>query len=151
MEVILLEKIRNLGDLGDKVRVKPGFGRNFLIPYGKALPATEGNVEVFEARKAELIKKAQESLNAAKMRAEAVAGLTLTVSALASEEGKLYGSISSAQIAETAAAAGVEVEINEISIPDGVIRQVGEFPVLFHFHADVEAQVTLVVEAQKAN
>ena len=149
MEVILLQKIRNLGDLGDKVRVKPGFGRNFLIPYGKALPANDANVEVFEARKAELIKQAQESLNAAKMRAEACEGLELRVSALASEEGKLYGSIHASQIAEAAAAVGVELNASEIST-DEVIRQVGEFEVTVSFHADVQSRVKLIVEAEKA-
>ncbi len=149
MEVILLERIRNLGDLGDKVKVKAGFGRNFLIPYGKALPANEANLAVFETRKAELIKQAQDSLNAAKMRAKACEDLVLRIGALASEEGKLYGSIHAAQIAEAALAAGFEVSASEISTDD-VIRQVGEFEVTFSFHADVQARVSLQVEAEKA-
>lgn len=149
MEVILLERIRNLGDLGDKVKVKPGFGRNFLIPFGKALPANEKNLAVFEARKADLIKQAQESLNAAKMRAQACEGLELSIAALASEEGKLYGSIHASQIAEAAQAAGVELKASEIST-DEVIRQTGEFEVTVSFHADVQTRVKLLVEAEKA-
>ncbi len=149
MEVILLERIRNLGDLGEKVRVKPGFGRNFLIPQGKALPANEANMAVFEARKAELIKHAEESVNAAKLRAQACEGLELHIAALASEEGKLYGSIHASQIAEAAAQAGVEIQASEIST-DEVIRQLGEFEITLSFHADVETRVKLVVEAQKA-
>lgn len=149
MEVILLERIRNLGDLGEKVRVKPGFGRNFLIPQGKALPANEANMAVFEARKAELIKQAEESVSAAKLRAQACEGLELHIAALASEEGKLYGSIHASQIAEAAAQAGVEVEASEIST-DEVIRQLGEFEITLSFHADVETRVKLVVEAQQA-
>ena len=150
MEIILLEKIRNLGDLGDQVRVKPGFGRNYLIPHGKALPANAENVKVFEARKAELIKHAEESVNAAKMRAEACEGLELTVKALASEEGKLYGSIGANQIVEAAEARGIELHASEISTEE-TIRQTGEFEVLLSFHADVEVRAKLIVEAESAN
>lgn len=149
MEVILLERIRNLGDLGDKVKVKPGFGRNFLVPYGKALPANEANMAVFEARKAELIKQAEDSLNAAKLRAKACEDLELTIQAMASEEGKLYGSIHAAQIAEAAKEKGVEIEASEISTDD-IIRQTGEYEVTVQFHADVQQRVKLLVEAQKA-
>ena len=149
MEVILLERIRNLGDLGDKVKVKPGFGRNFLIPYGKALPANEANMAVFEARKAELIKQAEDSLNAAKLRAKACENLELSIQAMASEEGKLYGSIHASQISDAAKEKGVEIEASEISTDD-VIRQVGEYEVTVQFHADVQERVKLVIEAQKA-
>lgn len=149
MEVILLERIRNLGDLGDKVKVKPGFGRNFLIPYGKALPANDANMEVFETRKAELIKNAEDSLNAAKLRAKGCENLELSIQALASEEGKLYGSVHASQIAEAALAKGVEIEASEISTDD-IIRQTGEYEITVQFHADVHARVKLTVEAQKA-
>ncbi|RZO82512.1 MAG: 50S ribosomal protein L9 [Oceanococcus sp.] len=149
MEVILLERIRNLGDLGDKVKVKPGFGRNFLIPQGKALPATEANMAVFEARKAELIKQAEDSLNAAKLRAHGCEGVELSIVAMASEEGKLYGSIHAAQIAEAAQERGIDLNASEISTDD-VIRQVGEYEVTLNFHADVQTRIKLVVEAQKA-
>ncbi len=148
MELILLEKIRNLGDLGDQVRVKPGFGRNYLIPQGKALPASAENVKVFEARKAELIKKAQDSLGAAKLRAEGVADLALTVTALASEEGKLYGSVGASQVAEVAVAQGVAIEVHEVVMPNGVIRDLGDHEVEFHFHPDVHVVIKLRVEAE---
>lgn len=149
MEVILLERIRNLGDLGDKVRVKNGFGRNFLIPYGKALPANEDNLKVFEARKAELIKQAEDSLNAAKLRAQSCEGLELTITAMASEEGKLYGSIHASQIADAAKQSGVDIQASEVSTDD-VIRQIGEYEVTVQFHADVQQRIKLQVEAQKA-
>lgn len=150
MEIILLEKIRNLGDLGDKVRVKPGFGRNYLIPHGKALPANDDNLKVFEARKAELIKQAQESVNAAKLRAQACEGVELTIQALSSDEGKLYGSIGAHQIVEAAAAHGIDVHANEVSTEE-TIRQTGEFTVTLSFHADVQVEMKLTVEAQAAN
>ena len=104
MDLILLEKIKHLGDLGDVVKVKPGYGRNFLLPNGKALPATTANKEVFEARKAELVKKAADSVNAAKIRAGKLEGVTVTVRALASEEGKLYGSVGPGDIERAAKA-----------------------------------------------
>ncbi|MES0874066.1 50S ribosomal protein L9 [Sinimarinibacterium thermocellulolyticum] len=150
MEVILLEKIKKLGDLGDTVKVKAGFGRNYLLPQGKALPATEENRKVFEARKAELIKKAQDSLNAAKMRAEKLAGLSLTVTALASEEGKLYGSVGPGDIVAAAAAQGVELHRNEIDMISGPIRAVGTYTVAVQLHSEVQSSITVVVQEQKA-
>src|SRR3546814_12238755 len=127
MNVILLEKIKKLGDLGETVKVKSGFGRNYLLPQGKALPATAANVKVFEARKAELVKKASASVGAAKIRAEALAGKTLTIKVLASEEGKLYGSVGVAEIVDAAQALGLGVEKNELEIVGGPIRTVGTF------------------------
>ena len=141
MEVILLERIRNLGDLGDKVKVKPGFGRNFLIPQGKALPANEANMAVFEARKAELIKQAEDSLNAAKLRAHGCEGVELSIVAMASEEGKLYGSIGPREIADAITEAGVTVDKGEVVMPDGPIRSVGEHDVLVHLYATMEATI----------
>ncbi|MGH8632131.1 MAG: 50S ribosomal protein L9, partial [Burkholderiales bacterium] len=114
MDVILLEKVKNLGDLGDTVKVKPGYGRNFLLPQGKALPATPDNLKVFEARRTELLKKAQDSLGAAKMRAEQFAGRTLVVKALTAEEGKLYGSVGVTDVVRAAAAAGIELKRSEV-------------------------------------
>ncbi|MFP5304823.1 MAG: 50S ribosomal protein L9 [Gammaproteobacteria bacterium] len=149
MEVILLEKIKKLGDLGDTVKVKSGFGRNYLLPQGKALAATEDNRKVFEARKAELVRKAQDSLNAAKMRAEKLAGLTLTIQALAAEEGKLYGSVGPAEIVRAAAEKGVELHRNEIDMLSGPIRATGSYAIGVHLHSEVEASVTVVVEEQK--
>jgi large subunit ribosomal protein L9 len=149
MDVILLEKVKNLGDLGDTVKVKPGYGRNFLLPQGKALPATKGNLKVFEARKAELVKKAGDSLSAAKMRAAQFSGKTLTIKALTAEEGKLYGSIGPADIVRAAQAAGFELKKAEVDMPTGPIRQIGSSPVTLRLHTEVEATLTIVVEEEK--
>ena len=150
MDVILLEKVKNLGDLGDTVKVKPGYGRNFLLPQGKALPATKGNLKVFEARKAELVKKAGDSLNAAKMRAAQFNGKTLTIKALTAEEGKLYGSIGVSDIVRAAQAAGLELKKAEVDMPTGPIRQIGSFPVTLRLHTEVEASITVAIEEEKA-
>ena len=150
MDVILLEKVKNLGDLGDTVKVKPGYGRNFLLPQGKALPATPGNVKVFEARKAELLKRAGDSLNAAKMRAEKLAGKTLTIKALTAEEGKLYGSVGVTDVVRAAAAAGFELKRSEVDMPTGPIRQLGSHPVTIRLHTEVEASITVTIEEEKA-
>lgn len=150
MDVILLEKVKNLGDLGDTVKVKPGYGRNFLLPQGKALPATPGNVKVFEARKAELLKKATDSLSAAKMRAGQIAGKTLVVKALTAEEGKLYGSVGVSDVVRAAAAAGIELKRSEVDMPTGPLRQIGSHPVTIRLHTEVEASITVTVEEEKA-
>jgi large subunit ribosomal protein L9 len=149
MDVILLEKVKNLGDLGDTVKVKPGYGRNFLLPQGKALPATPGNVKVFEARKAELLKKATDSLNGARMRAEQLAGRTLVIKALTAEEGKLYGSVGVTDVVRAAAAAGIELKRSEVDMPTGPIRQIGSHPVTIRLHTEVEAAITVTVEEEK--
>jgi large subunit ribosomal protein L9 len=150
MDVILLEKVKNLGDLGDTVKVTPGYGRNFLLPQGKALPATPGNVKVFEARKAELLKKATDSLSAAKMRAEQLAGKTLVIKALTAEEGKLYGSVGVSDVVRAAAAAGIELKRSEVDMPTGPLRQIGSHPVTIRLHTEVEASITVTVEEEKA-
>ena len=150
MDVILLEKVKNLGDLGDTVKVKPGYGRNFLLPQGKALPATPGNLKVFEARKAELLKKATDSLSAAKMRAEKLSGKTLTIKALTAEEGKLYGSIGPSDIVRAAQAAGFERKKAEVDMPTGPIRQTGSYPITVRLHTEVETQLTVLIEEEKA-
>ena len=150
MEVILLEKVKNLGDLGDKVKVKSGYGRNFLLPQGKALPATEANRKVYEERKAELLKKSSESLNAAKIRAEQVAGKTVKVKALAAEEGKLYGSVGPADIVRAAAEQGLELRKSEIDMVTGPIRQTGSYTVALRLHTEVETSLTVIVEEEKA-
>jgi len=148
MEVILLEKIRRLGDLGDKVRVKPGFGRNFLIPQGKAVPATAENVAKFEARRAELEKAQADALGVAASRAEKLNALTLTIRRKAGEEGKLFGSVSTSDIAEAATAAGVELHKHEVRLPEGPFRAVGQYDVALNLHADVDARVKLNIEAE---
>ena len=147
MEVILLEKIANLGNLGDKVAVKAGYARNFLLPFGKATPATAANVEAFEARRAELEKAAAERKGEAEARAAKLAELSVTITANAGEEGKLFGSIGTRDIADAVTAAGVELEKSEVRLPEGPLRTVGEFDVDVHLHTDVEATVKLVVVA----
>jgi large subunit ribosomal protein L9 len=148
MEVILLEKIENLGALGDRVNVKPGYGRNYLIPKGKAAPATAENIAEFEARRAELEKQAGEALAAAEARREQLADRTFTIKAKAGEEGKLFGSIGTADIAHAIGEAGVEVERHEIRLPTGAYRQVGEYDVEIHLHTDINTVVKLLIEAE---
>ncbi len=148
MEVILLEKVENLGDLGDRVNVKAGYGRNFLIPSGKATPATEEHIKAFEARRAELEKAAAEALAAAEARREKLTDMTITISAKAGEEGKLFGSIGAIDIAEAICAQGVEVERSEVRLPEGAFRNVGEYQVRLHLHTDVDSEITLVIEAE---
>lgn len=150
MDVILLEKVKNLGDLGDTVKVKPGYGRNFLLPQGKALPATPANLKVFEGRKADLLKKANDSLSAAKMRAEKLAGKTLTIKALTAEEGKLYGSVGPSDVVRAANAAGFDLKRSEVDMPDGPIRAIGSHPVTIRLHTEVEASITVSIEEEKA-
>jgi large subunit ribosomal protein L9 len=150
MDVILLEKVKNLGDLGDTVKVKPGYGRNYLLPQGKALPATADNLKVFDARKAELLKKATDSLSAAKMRAEKLAGKTLVIKALTAEEGKLYGSVGPADVVRAAKDAGFDIKRSEVEMPAGPIRQIGSYAMTIRLHTEVAAAVTVSIEDQKA-
>ncbi len=150
MDVILLEKVNNLGDLGETVKVKPGYGRNFLLPQGKALPATDSNRKVFDARKAELIKRSDDSLSAAKMRAEKLAGKTITLKALAAEEGKLYGSVSTGDIARAAVASGLDLKKSEVDLPTGPIHQTGVYAVTVRLHAEVSVTLNVSVEEEKA-
>ena len=148
MEVILLEKVANLGALGDKVKVKAGFGRNFLVPFGKAVPATKANVAEFEARRAELEKAAAEKLATAQKRAEELSEIELTITAKAGDEGKLFGSIGTRDLAEAISAVGVEVAKSEVRLPTGPIRTVGEFDIALQLHAEVAATVKVFVEAE---
>ena len=148
MQVILLEKIRNLGELGDSVSVANGYGRNFLLPQGKAVPATKENLEKFEARRAELEKKAADLLSAAEARAAQFAELTITIEAYAGDEGKLFGSVGTKDIADAASAAGVALEKHEVRLPNGAIRNTGEFEVSVHLHTDVDATLNVVITAQ---
>ena len=148
MEVILLEKIGKLGNLGDKVAVKAGFGRNYLVPQGKAVPATAANVEKFEARRAELEAAAAEKLAAAQARAEALEGLNVSIVSKAGDEGKLFGSIGTKDIADAITAAGAEVEKSEVRLPEGALRHTGEFEVAIQLHPEVTATVKLTVVAE---
>ena len=149
MEVILLEKIRNLGELGDKVSVANGYGRNYLVPHGKAVYASETNIAEFEARRAELEKQAAESLSAAQSRADKLKDLVVTIAAKAGDEGKLFGSIGTRDIADAVTAMGVKVSKAEVRMPHGVIRNIGEYDIEIHLHTDVDASVKVVVAAEE--
>ncbi|KTD30416.1 MULTISPECIES: 50S ribosomal protein L9 [Legionella] len=149
MEVILLEKIRRLGDLGDKVEVKAGYGRNFLIPQNKAVFATEENTKLFEARRAELEKKAKQAFAAAEQRAAKLNDTTVIISAMASDEGKLYGSVSASEIKDALLAKSIEVSKREIVMPNGPIHSVGDFTVEIHLHSDVIANLQVQVVPAK--
>lgn len=148
MEVILLEKVANLGSLGDKVNVKAGYGRNFLVPYGKAVPATDDNLKAFEARRAELEKAAADKLTSAQARAEALNGASFTISSKAGDEGKLFGSIGVRDIADAVSTSGTEVEKSEVRLPDGPLRAVGEYDIELQLHSDVSAEIKLTVVAE---
>ena len=147
MDVILLEKLDNLGDLGDQVKVSAGYGRNYLMPQGKAKPATAENIKYFEERRAELERQAREVLEAAEARKARLEGLILTIPAKAGDEGKLLGSVGTADIAEAAAAAGIELDRAEVRMPEGPLRVVGEYEISVHLHSDVDTVVSVVVEA----
>ena len=150
MQLILLQKVVNLGNLGDKVEVKPGFGRNFLVPQGKAVPATAANLAQFEARRAEYEAKASAALSDAESRRAKLEGASVTIYANASTEGKLYGSIGPREIAEALTKLGTEVGKSEVIMGEGAIRRVGEYEVVLHLHADVETPVKVVVEPEAA-
>ncbi|HAC35404.1 MAG TPA: 50S ribosomal protein L9 [Gammaproteobacteria bacterium] len=148
MEVILLERVRNLGNVGDKVSVKGGFGRNFLIPNGKAVFATRQNVKEFEARRAELEKAAEEAKAAAQVVADAIGGLALEISRKAGEGGKLFGSVSAQDVANALAEKGHDVEKKSIHLTQGDIRETGSYTADVNLHADVVASLTLEVVAE---
>lgn len=151
MELILLQKVTNLGNLGDKVTVKPGYGRNFLVPQGKAVPATAANLAEFETRRAEYEAKAQSLLGEAEQRKASLGeDASVTIYANASTEGKLYGSVGPREIAEALTKRGTEVGKSEVVMGEGAIRQVGEYNVMLHLHADVEVPVKVIVEAEPA-
>ncbi len=145
MNVILLENVENLGSIGDLVKVKPGYGRNYLLPQGKAALATPENMKQIEARRAELEKAAAEELAQAKARFESINGVELVIQANAGAEDKLFGSVGPVDIAEAFAGIQVEVERSEIRMPDGPIHELGEFPIGVHLHPEVDAEVTVRV------
>lgn len=148
MEVILLERVANLGNLGDRVNVRSGYGRNYLVPSKKAVPANETNIAEFEARRAELEKAAAEVLAAAKARAEQIAAVAaITIKANAGDEGKLFGSIGVTDIVEAAEAAGIKLERREVSLPEA-IRNIGEYAISLQLHSDVVQNLQLTVEAE---
>ena len=145
MDVILLEKVENLGNIGDRVNVKSGYGRNFLLPKGKATIATAENIAVFEARRAELEAKQADELGAAKARAEQMQALVLSLTANVGAEGKLFGSVGTVDIADAATAAGTEILRSEVRLPDGPLRTVGTHDVEIHLHPDVNAFIKVEV------
>jgi large subunit ribosomal protein L9 len=149
MELILLEKVRNLGNLGDKVKVKPGYGRNYLLPQGKAVPVNAANLEAFEKRRAEYEAKAKDLLSGADGRKAKLEGVSVTIAANASPEGKLYGSVGPREIAEALQAAGQDVNKGEVIQGEGPIRHTGEFDVVISLHADVQTQVKVIVVGEK--
>ena len=148
MQVILLEKVGKLGELGDTVNVKAGFGRNYLIPYGKAVPATASNVADFEARRAELEAAAAEKRGAAEGRAAQLAELAITIEANAGDEGKLFGSIGTRDLADAITKAGVEVSKSEVRLPTGVLREVGEYEIDVQLHSEVTQTVKVSIVAE---
>jgi large subunit ribosomal protein L9 len=147
MEVILLEKLGRSGGVGDKVSVKSGYARNFLFPYGKAIPATKDNLANFEARRAELLKAAAEKLAGAQSRADKLNGMAITISANAGDEGKLFGSVGTRDIADALTAAGQPVGKSEVLLPAGALRETGEFEVSLALGSDVVAVIKLTIVA----
>lgn len=148
MNVILLEKVGKLGNIGDQVAVKAGFGRNFLIPQGKAIPATDANIAEFEARRADLEAEAAKKVAEAQARAEKLNELSVTIEANAGDEGKLFGSLGARDIAEAITAAGVEVAKAEVKLPEGTLREVGEYNIDIQLHSEVTQAITVVVAAE---
>lgn len=148
MEVILLEKIANLGNLGDKVAVKPGYGRNFLVPHGKAVPATAEKLAEFEKRRAELENKAEDDLKTALSRSEAISKLAIEIVQKAGEEGKLFGSVGTQNIAEAVTEAGVPINKSEVRLPEGVLRHTGDYEISLQLQTDVTVKLALKIVAE---
>ena len=149
MEVILLQKVANLGKIGDRVKVKSGYGRNYLLPSGRATAATPANIAHFEARRAELERAAADELHSAQERAESLRDFRLSITAKAGSEGKLFGSVGTSDIAEACTAAGHKVSRAEVRLPTGPIRAVGEYQVTLHLHTDVEVMLTVIIVAEE--
>jgi large subunit ribosomal protein L9 len=148
MELILLQKVTNLGVLGDKVNVKPGYGRNYLVPQGKAVPATAANVAEFEAKRADYEAKAKAVHDDAEARAAKLEGASVTITANAATEGKLFGSVGPRDIAEAFTAAGLPLEKSEVIMGEGALRNIGEYEIAVKLHADVQTTVKVVVQAE---
>ncbi|KAF0100112.1 MAG: 50S ribosomal protein L9 [Thiobacillaceae bacterium] len=148
MEIILMDKVVNLGNLGDVVKVKDGYARNFLIPQGMAKRATKVNIAAFAERKAELEKLAGEKLAAAQARAEKIAGMTVTIAQKAGVDGRLFGSVTNVDIAQALSAQGVEIAKAEVRLPEGPFKMVGEYPITLALHSDVTCDITVTVVAE---
>jgi large subunit ribosomal protein L9 len=148
VDVILLQRIKNLGKLGDKVSVKAGYGRNYLIPQGKAVSATQANTAAFEARRAELEKEEADILASAQSRAEKLNEINIVITAKAGDEGKLFGSVGTRDIADALTASGIEVDRAEVRLPNGALRHTGEFHVAVQLHHDVTAEVLITIVSE---
>lgn len=151
MQVILLQRIANLGKLGDTVNVKSGYGRNYLVPQGKALPATQANIEKFEARRAELEKQEAQELAEANKRAEALQDVNVIIRAKSGDEGKLFGSIGTRDIADALTKSGLPVDRSEVKLPEGALRNVGEYNVDIQLHHDIKASILVTILAEESN
>jgi len=149
MDVILLQKVANLGNIGDRVKVRSGFGRNYLLPQGKATLATPDNIARFEARRAELERAAREQASSAEERAAALKDFKLTIHAKAGTEGKLFGSIGTSDVAEACTRAGFKVERSEVRLPSGPLRTLGEHTVSLHLHADIDVPLQVAIVAEE--
>jgi large subunit ribosomal protein L9 len=149
MQVILMEKVVNLGALGDVVKVKDGYARNFLIPQGMAKRATAANLKEFEGRRADLEKKANEQLTGAQERAQKLEGMKIDIAQKAGVDGRLFGSVTNADISEALGKQGLQVKKAEIRMPQGPLKHIGEFPIVLHLHADVEANIVVHVVAEQ--
>ena len=149
MDVILLQKVANLGNIGDRVKVRSGFGRNYLLPEGKATLATADNIARFEARRVELERMAREQLSSAEERAAAMKDFKLLIQAKAGTEGKLFGSIGTSDIAEACSKAGFNVQRSEVRLPNGPLRTVGDHAVALHLHADIDVTLTVSIVAEE--
>lgn len=148
MKVILLDKVENLGGLGELVTVRPGYARNFLIPTGRAAQATPDNLKAFEARREELERQMSDALEAARARAERLEGFSVSIARRAGEQGRLFGSVGTADIGEAITAAGVEVERSEVRLPEGPFRELGSHPVELQLHPEVSIEITVEVVAE---
>ena len=149
MDIILLQKVANLGNIGDRVKVKSGFRRNYLLPSGEATLATPDNIKRFEARRAELEKAAHEHLSSAEQRATQLKEFKLVIPSKAGTEGKLFGSIGTADIAEAATKAGIKIERSEVRLPNGALRTVGDHSVVLHLHADIDVPLAVTIVAEE--
>jgi large subunit ribosomal protein L9 len=149
MDIILLQKVANLGNIGDRVKVKSGFGRNYLLPHGKATVATPDNIARFEARRSELEKAAHEQMSSAEQRAAQLKEFKLVIPAKAGTEGKLFGSIGTSDIAEAATRAGIAIQRSEVRLPNGALRTVGDHSVTLHLHADIDVPLAVSIVAEE--
>lgn len=147
MEVILLEKMGKVGDVGDQITVKAGYARNYLFPFSKAIPATKENIATFEARKGELLKKAAEKMEGEKKRAALLSGIVVTIEANASDEGKLYGSVGTREIVKAAANIGHTIDKSEVELPEGPLQHTGDYDITIHLSPEVSTEIKVVIAA----